>query len=187
MLATILHTPVAAEVSVNIMRTFVKMRKYISANLIEQDNMKNMLIKHDNEIKLLQESFSKLEEKEKAVSYGKQYVINGADGTYAVLTDQGECLNGDDGDFDDGCVEGFTYNKKDIIFSIAKINGKIVENFANDSGGTKMDLSKEEKNDINIRLTEIQTILENDLYEDRLEEQELIKERKELEHLLEVS
>lgn len=129
----------------------------------------------------------KLEEKEKAVSYGKQYVINGADGTYAVLTDQGECLNGDDGEFDDGCVEGFTYNKKDIIFSIAKINGKIVENFANDSGGTKMDLSKEEKNDINIRLTEIQTILENDLYEDRLEEQELIKERKELEHLLEVS
>ena len=65
MLATILHTPVAAEVSVNIMRTFVKMRKYISANLIEQDNMKNMLIKHDNEIKLFQESFSKLEEKEK--------------------------------------------------------------------------------------------------------------------------
>ena len=38
MLATVLHTPVAAEVSVNIMRTFVKMRKYISANLIEQDN-----------------------------------------------------------------------------------------------------------------------------------------------------
>ncbi len=65
MLATVLHTPVAAEVSVNIMRSFVKMRKYISANLIEQDNMKNMLIKHDNEIKLLQESFSKLEEKEK--------------------------------------------------------------------------------------------------------------------------
>lgn len=129
----------------------------------------------------------KLEEKEKAVSYGKQYVINGTDGTYAVLTDQGEYLNGDDGEFDDGCVEGFTYEKKDIIFSIAKINGKIVENFTNDSGGTKMDLSKEEKNDINVRLTEIQAILENDLYEDRLEEQELIKERKELEHLLEVS
>ena len=69
MLATILHTPVAAEVSVNIMRAFVKMRKYISANLIEQDNMKNMLIKHDNEIKLLQESFSKLEKKRKNKSY----------------------------------------------------------------------------------------------------------------------
>ena len=43
-----------------------------------------------------------------------------------------------------------------------------------------MNLSKEEKNDIKVRLTEIQTILENALYEDRLEEQELIKERKEL-------
>lgn len=52
---------------------------------------------------------------------------------------------------------------------------------------TKMDLSKDEKNDINARLTEIQTILESALYEDRIEEQELIKERKELEHLLEVS
>ena len=56
---------VAVETSIRIMDAFVKMRKYISANLIEQDNMKNMLIKHDNEIKLLQESFSKLEEKEK--------------------------------------------------------------------------------------------------------------------------
>ena len=65
MLSTILKSKVAVETSIRIMDAFVKMRKYISANLIEQDNMKNILIKHDNEIKLLQESFSKLEEKEK--------------------------------------------------------------------------------------------------------------------------
>ena len=65
MLSTILKSKVAVETSIRIMDAFVKMRKYISANLIEQDNMKNMLIKHDNEIKLLQESFSKLEKKEK--------------------------------------------------------------------------------------------------------------------------
>ena len=65
MLSTILKSKVAVETSIRIMDAFLKMRKYISANLIEQDNMKNMLIKHDNEIKLLQESFSKLEEKEK--------------------------------------------------------------------------------------------------------------------------
>ena len=65
MLSTILKSKVAVETSIRIMDAFVKMRKYISANLIEQDNMKNMLIKHDNEIKLLQELFSKLEEKEK--------------------------------------------------------------------------------------------------------------------------
>ena len=65
MLSTILKSKVAVETSIRIMDAFVKMRKYISANLIEQDNMKNMLIKHDNEIKLFQKSFSKLEEKEK--------------------------------------------------------------------------------------------------------------------------
>ena len=65
MLSSVLHTQIAISQSIRIMDAFVKMRKYISVNLIEQDNMKNMLFKHDNEIKLLQESFSKLEEKEK--------------------------------------------------------------------------------------------------------------------------
>ena len=65
MLSGLLKSDIAVKVNVQIIDVFVKMRKYISANLIEQDNMKNMLIKHDNEIKLLQESFSKLEEKEK--------------------------------------------------------------------------------------------------------------------------
>ena len=65
MLSSVLHTQIAISQSIRIMDAFVKMRKYISANLIEQDNMKSMLIKHDNEIKLLQESFSKLDEKEK--------------------------------------------------------------------------------------------------------------------------
>ena len=59
MLSTILKSKVAVETSIRIMDAFVYMRKYISNNLIEQDNMKSMLIKHDNEIKLLQESFSK--------------------------------------------------------------------------------------------------------------------------------
>ena len=66
MLATILHTPVAAEVSVNIMRTFVKMRKIISSNLIEQKYINELVIKDNERINLLEESFSKLEEKEKA-------------------------------------------------------------------------------------------------------------------------
>ena len=66
MLATILHTPVAAEVSVNIMRAFVKMRKIISSNLIEQKYINELVIKDNERINLLEESFSKLEEKEKA-------------------------------------------------------------------------------------------------------------------------
>ena len=65
MLATILHTPVAAEVSVNIMRTFVKMRKIISSTLIEQKYINQLVLEDHNSIKLLQESFSKLNEKQK--------------------------------------------------------------------------------------------------------------------------
>ena len=71
-------------------------------------------------------------EKDDAILYGKAYVENGVDGTYAVLTDQGKCENGNDGDFDDGCVEGFEYKHKNIIYSVAKINGRIVENFLNE-------------------------------------------------------
>ena len=65
MLATVLHTPVAAEVSVNIMRTFVKMRKIISWTLIEQKYINQLVLENHNSIKLLQESFSKLNEKQK--------------------------------------------------------------------------------------------------------------------------
>ena len=55
MLATVLRTSIASEVSINIMRAFVTMRKYIN----------NQVMKNTEDIKLLQESFSKLEEKKK--------------------------------------------------------------------------------------------------------------------------
>ena len=53
MLATILKSDVATKVSIAIMDAFVMMRKYIN----------NLVIKHDEDIKLLQESFNKFEEK----------------------------------------------------------------------------------------------------------------------------
>ena len=65
MLATILKTSIADNVSMKIIDAFVYMRKYISNNLIEQKYINKMVFDHDNEIKLLQESFLKLEEKEK--------------------------------------------------------------------------------------------------------------------------
>jgi len=65
MLATVLKTDVAAEVSVKIMRTFVVLRKYISTNLTEQKYINNQVMKNTEDIKLLQESFSKFEEKKK--------------------------------------------------------------------------------------------------------------------------
>ena len=63
MLATVLRTEVAAQVSIQIMDAFVAMRKYISTNLIEQKYINNQVMKNTEDIKLLQESFSKFEEK----------------------------------------------------------------------------------------------------------------------------
>ncbi len=65
MLATILRTEVASQISISIMRAFVKMRHYIGNNVIEQKYINNMVLEHDNSIKLLKESFNKLDEKRK--------------------------------------------------------------------------------------------------------------------------
>ena len=69
MLATILKTEVATQISIKIMDAFVAMRHYISNNLLEQRNINNMVLNHDNEITkhdkrlyLLEKSFKKLEE-----------------------------------------------------------------------------------------------------------------------------
>ena len=43
MLSSVLHTEIANKVSVNIMRAFVSMKKYISSNLIEQKYIKNLV------------------------------------------------------------------------------------------------------------------------------------------------
>lgn len=65
MLATILKTNVAAQTSINIMRAFVEMKKYISSSLLEQRYFNDLVIRHDYDIKLLQTSFQKFEEKRK--------------------------------------------------------------------------------------------------------------------------
>ena len=65
MLATVLRTDVASQMSVSIMRAFVKMRKFISSNLLEQKYINNQVFKNTEDIKLLQKSFKKFEEKRK--------------------------------------------------------------------------------------------------------------------------
>lgn len=61
MLATILKSKTAIEVSIKIMDAFVAMRKYILTNLLEQKYINNLVMKHEDDINKL---FSKLETKE---------------------------------------------------------------------------------------------------------------------------
>ena len=54
MLATILKSKVATKVSINIMDAFVLMRKYISSSLIEQKNINNLVLEHEERLKLVE-------------------------------------------------------------------------------------------------------------------------------------
>lgn len=65
MLASVLRTSVADQVSINIMRAFVEMKKYIGTNEYRLSNVETKILEHDKNIKLLQESFDKLSEKTK--------------------------------------------------------------------------------------------------------------------------
>ena len=97
MLATVLRTSVASQMSVSIMRAFVTMRKFISTNLIEQKYINNQVLKNTEDIKLLQELFQKIEEKRKDSeiyfngqifdAYSKIYEIFNSANEYLIIID----------------------------------------------------------------------------------------------------
>ena len=60
MLSAVLRTQVAEEVSIKIMDAFVQMKRIISNNITDRSYIDNMVIKHDKDIKLLQESLNKM-------------------------------------------------------------------------------------------------------------------------------
>ena len=72
MLSSFIHTDIAKHRNIQIMRAFVAMKKYISSNLIEQRFINNMVLEHDNDIKLLKESFSKFDSMSNEIFYEGQ-------------------------------------------------------------------------------------------------------------------
>ena len=69
MLATILHTSVADEISMRIIDAFVYMRKYMS-----YESKNTILINHEERILKLEESFNKFSSKEKTIIYEGKYM-----------------------------------------------------------------------------------------------------------------
>ena len=65
MLATIIKSDIATQMSIKIMDAFVAMRHYIGNNENRLINVETKVLEHDKNIKLLQESFQKFEEKKK--------------------------------------------------------------------------------------------------------------------------
>lgn len=64
MLAGILKSETAVAASLKIVNTFIAMRRYISENLIEQKFINELVLRHESDIKLLQETFDKLSGKD---------------------------------------------------------------------------------------------------------------------------
>ena len=73
MLATVLRTPVAEEMSIKIMDAFVVMRKYIATNLIEQKYINNLVMKHEEKINSLFDYFEEKEIKNEIYFKGQIY------------------------------------------------------------------------------------------------------------------
>ena len=63
MLSGLLHSKTAIQTSINIINTFVKMRHFIKDSLLEQKYINNLVIEHDERLKIIEETFDKLEEK----------------------------------------------------------------------------------------------------------------------------
>ena len=60
MLATVLHTKIVAQISIAIMDAFVKMRKFISTNLLEQRYINNLVLDHDKRLLLLENNYKEI-------------------------------------------------------------------------------------------------------------------------------
>ena len=72
MLATILKSKIAVQVSINIMDAFVEMRKYISNNLIEQKHINELVLKDSKRIDNLEEVFDQFKEKNNHIFFKGQ-------------------------------------------------------------------------------------------------------------------
>lgn len=93
MLATVLKSNVATNVSIAIMDAFVSMRHYIGKNLLEQKNINNQVMKNTEDIKLLQESFSKFEEKKQTSDiYFNGQIYDAYSKIYEIFSDAKDSL-----------------------------------------------------------------------------------------------
>ena len=151
MLASVLKTEIASKVSIDIMRTFVFMRKYVSNTLIEQKFINELVLTHDKDIKLLQESFDKLGDKElKNEIYFEGQIYDSYSKIIDILSKSKEELIIIDG-----------YADKTMLDIIKNINCKVLLIVKTKTLLNKLDIEKYNKQYNNL------TIICNDTFHDR--------------------
>ena len=151
MLSSVLKTEMASKVSINIMRAFVSMRKYLSEKLIEQTFINELVLRHENEIKLLQESFDKLSEKEvKNEIYFNGQIYD----SYSKIVDIMSKAKNE-------LIVIDAYADKTVLDMIRKLNVKVILIVKTKSLLKKLDIEKYNKQYNNLK------IIYNDTYHDR--------------------
>jgi hypothetical protein len=160
MLATILRTSVAAEVSIKIMRAFVIMKKYISSNLLEQKYVNNLVMKHEEQINTLFDFFN--QNKAATEIYFKGQIYD----AYSKIIDifflaEKELIIID------------SYADKYVLDMISKVNVSVTIVLSTDSRLSTLDIDKYRKEYNNL------TLIYNDSFHDRF----IILDKKEMYHL----
>jgi len=116
MLAGILKSDTAVEMSLKIVNTFIAMRKYIGNNLIEQTYINKLVLDDHTRLDILEESYNKFEEKEKRNSLFFEGQIYDA---YSLLLD---ILNKSNEEI----IIIDNYAGKELLDSLKEINKNII-------------------------------------------------------------
>ena len=125
MLSTILKSKVATSVSIRIMDAFVGMKKYISNNLIEQKYINNQVMKNTKDIKLLQESFDKMnKEKEYDGIFFKGQVYDSYSLLMKILNKSKKKITIIDNYIDKNLLDILREINKDILIITNKYNNQ---------------------------------------------------------------
>ena len=141
MLATILKTSVATQISIKIMDAFVALRHYIGNNY-RISNIETKVIEHDNSIKLLQESFDKLEENK---SINEIYFDGKIYDAYSKVLDIFKSAKKE-------LIIVDKYTDKTLLDMIKVLKCNVILITSNKSSITKLDLNKYNKTYNNLKI-----------------------------------
>lgn len=160
MLATILKSKVATEVSIKIMDAFVAMRKYISSNLIEQKYINNLVMKHEEQISTIFDYFDKNCNNTEIYFKGQIY------DAYSKILDIFLIAK-------DNLIIIDSYADKYLLDMISKVNVSVMIVLSTKSRLSELDVNKYGQEYDNL------TLIYNDSFHDRF----IILDKKEMYHL----
>lgn len=160
MLATILKSKIATDISIKIMDAFVAMRKYISTNLLEQKYINNLVLKHEEEINKIFDHFDKKQPTTEIYFYGQIY------DAYSKLIDLMSLSKQE-------LIIIDSYADKHVLDMISKLTIPVTIILSNQSRLTELDINKYNQQYNNL------TIIYNNTFHDRF----LIIDKKEMYHL----